>query len=242
MLRNTTESQLPPPLTGLRLKNLSHFFMYHNLGKVIGSKQYKYFLLLFCFKVKNGNLNYFTVKLIPVSTPNQAMCVETESAKSQPGLLTLFTAAWFMMKKVLKLFSIQPPVEILCSGEKKKLAHVKEQIVSLDLPKHCEASNEHFKIEQVLTAKLKPMSLGVKSFSIASFKMNDINRDHLKIRNAATHDVIKNLLNESKLSKEMEKTLRHKKIVSIFGYSTGSLFALGFGVCCVYFIVKLLKK
>ena len=93
------------------------------------------------------------------------------------------------------------PVEILCSGEKKKLAHVKEQIVSLDLPKHCEASNEHFKIEQVLTAKLKPMSLGVKSFSIASFKMNDINRDHLKIRNAATHDVIKNLLNESKLSK-----------------------------------------
>ena len=130
----------------------------------------------------------------------------------------------------------------MCSGEKKKLAHVKEQIVSLDLPKHCEASNEHFKIEQVLTAKLKPMSLGVKSFSIASFKMNDINRDHLKIRNAATHDVIKNLLNESKLSKEMEKTFKHNKIVSIFGYSTGSLFALGFGVCCVYFIVKLLKK
>ena len=56
------------------------------------------------------------------------------------------------------------PIEILCLGEKKKLVHVSDQIVSIDLPQHCEAFNENFKIERVLTAKLKPRSLGVKSF------------------------------------------------------------------------------
>ena len=119
---------------------------------------------------------------------------------------------------------------------------VKDQIVSIDLPQHCEAFNEYFKIERVLTAKLKPRSLGVKSFSVTSFKMKDVNRDHLKIRNSATHKVIKNLLKESKNSEEMENSFKQRKIVNIFGYSAGSLFAIGFSVCCIYVIVKFLKK
>ena len=133
------------------------------------------------------------------------------------------------------------PIEILCLGEKKKLVLVKDQIVSIDLPQHCEAFNEYFKIERVLTAKLKPRSLGVKSFSVTSFRMKDVNRDHLKIRNSATHKVIKNLLKESKNNEEMEKNIQAREIVTIVGSSGGALFGISFIVCCIYSIVNYKK-
>jgi hypothetical protein len=133
------------------------------------------------------------------------------------------------------------PIEILCLGEKKKLVLVKDQIVSIDLPQHCEAFNEYFKIERVLTAKLKPRSLGVKSFSVTSFRMKDVNRDHLKIRNSATHKVIKNLLKESKNNEEMEKNIQAREIVTIVGSSGGALFGISFIVCCIYAFVNYKK-
>ena len=133
------------------------------------------------------------------------------------------------------------PIEILCLGEKKKLVHVRDQIVSIDLPQHCEAFNENFKIERVLTAKLKPMSLGVKSFSVTSFRMKDVHRDHLRIKNSATHKVIKNLLKESKNNEEMEKNIQARTTATIVGSSSLGLFGIGFIVCCIYAIVNCKK-
>ena len=133
------------------------------------------------------------------------------------------------------------PIEILCLGEKKKLVHVRDQIVSIDLPQHCEAFNENFKIERVLTAKLKPRSLGVKSFSVTSFRMKDVHRDHLRIKNSATHKVIKNLLKESKNNEEMEKNIQARTTATIVGSSSLGLFGIGFIVCCIYAIVNCKK-
>ena len=133
------------------------------------------------------------------------------------------------------------PIEILCLGEKKKLVHVRDQIVSIDLPQHCEAFNENFKIERVLTAKLKPRSLGVKSFSVTSFRMKDVHRDHLRIKNSATHKVIKNLLKESKNNEEMEKNIQARTTATIVGSSSLGVVGIGFIVCCIYAIVKCTK-
>ena len=133
------------------------------------------------------------------------------------------------------------PIEILCLGEKKKLVHVRDQIVSIDLPQHCEAFNENFKIERVLTAKLKPRSLGVKSFSVTSFRMKDVHRDHLRIKNSATHKVIKNLLKESKNNEEMEKNIQATTMATIVGSSSLGVVGIGFIVCCIYAIVKCTK-
>jgi hypothetical protein len=119
--------------------------------------------------------------------------------------------------------------------------HVRDQIVSIDLPQHCEAFNENFKIERVLTAKLKPRSLGVKSFSVTSFRMKDVHRDHLRIKNSATHKVIKNLLKESKNNEEMEKNIQARTTATIVGSSSLGLFGIGFIVCCIYAIVNCKK-
>ena len=47
-------------------------------------------------------------------------------------------------------------VIIACAGGMKKKVFADNAVVQLKLPKDCEVSNEHLRIDKVLTAKLEP--------------------------------------------------------------------------------------
>ena len=97
-------------------------------------------------------------------------------------------------------------LEIECPGEKKTLFSAEDPVFHLNLPKDCKASNDIIEIEKVVTSKLQPREFAGRAINVNSYKMKDIQRGHPKIRNKATHAVVKNLLQESKNKAKLEET------------------------------------
>ena len=140
-------------------------------------------------------------------------------------------------------------VNIACSGGTKKKVFADNAIVHFKLPKDCEVSNEHFRIDKLLTAKLETRILKKKSISVATYKLKDIQPDHYIIRNSATHEIIQSLLEESREAEVLEASntsasllleegQNHMRKMSIFGFSSVSIIIFVLIVCALHYIVK----
>ena len=86
------------------------------------------------------------------------------------------------------------PIYISCDGGKKTKLYPEHEVAQFEIQKDCEASNEHLRIEKVLTAKLDTKVWKDKSISIISFPIEDIGPEKFNLKNPASKEVVKELL------------------------------------------------
>ena len=83
------------------------------------------------------------------------------------------------------------PIYISCDGGKKTKLYPEHEVAQFEIQKDCEASNEHLRIEKVLTAKLDTKVWKDKSISIISFPIEDIGPEKFNLKNPASKEVVK---------------------------------------------------